>query len=105
MNNQFLLLLVIKINGFDFRFKLTIETKHSNIGESFRNYALVRTFLNEGEKERKERGDKEMRSNVYGGRKEKKKKPMSESWRKKRENESTSSTREKKKEKKGEIKR
>ena len=84
---------------------MTIETKHSNISESFRNYALVRTFLNEGEKERKERGDKEMRSNVYGGRKEKKKKPMSESWRKKRENESTSSTREKKKEKKGEIKR
>ena len=74
LNNQFLLLLVIKINGFDFRFKLTIETKHSNIGESFRNYALVRTFLNEGEKERKERGDKEIRSNVYGGRKEKKKK-------------------------------
>ena len=54
---------------------MTIETKHSNIGESFRNYALVRTFLNEGEKERKERGDKEIRSNVYGGRKKKKKKP------------------------------
>ena len=68
---------------------MTIETKHSNISESFRNYALAGTFLNEGEKERKERGDKEIRTNVYGGRK-KKKKPKSKSWRKKRENESTS---------------
>ena len=31
--------------------------------------ALAGTFLNEGEKERKERGDKEIRTNVYGGKK------------------------------------
>ena len=31
-------------------------------------------FLNEGEKERKEGGDKEIRKNVYGGRRKKKKK-------------------------------
>ena len=35
-------------------------------------------FLNEGEKERKEGGDKEIRTNVYG------KKKKSESWRKKK---------------------
>ena len=35
--------------------------------------ALARTFLNEGEKERKEGGDKEIRTNVYGGGKKKKK--------------------------------
>ena len=29
--------------------------------------ALAGTFLNEGEKERKEGGDKEIRTNVYGG--------------------------------------
>ena len=34
--------------------------------------ALARTFLNEGEKERKEGGDKEIRKNVYGGRRKKK---------------------------------
>ena len=49
--------------------------------------ALARTFLNEGEKERKEGGDKEIRTNVQ---KKKKKKTESESWSKKRENESTS---------------
>ena len=32
------------------------------------------TFLNEGEKERKEGGDKEIRTNVYGGKKKRKKK-------------------------------
>ena len=37
-------------------------------------------FLNEGEKERKEGGDKEIKKNVYGGRK-KKKKPERVSWR------------------------
>ena len=31
--------------------------------------ALAGTFLNEGEKERKEGGDKEIRTNVYGGKK------------------------------------
>ena len=31
--------------------------------------ALVRTFLNEGEKERKEGGDKEISTNEYGGKK------------------------------------
>ena len=31
--------------------------------------ALVGTFLNEREKERKEGGDKEIRTNVYGGKK------------------------------------
>ena len=31
--------------------------------------ALVGMFLNEGEKERKEGGDKEIRTNMYGGRK------------------------------------
>ena len=31
--------------------------------------ALARTFLNEGEKEWKEGGDKEIRTNVYGGKK------------------------------------
>ena len=31
--------------------------------------ALVGMFLNEGEKERKEGGDKEIRTNVYGGKK------------------------------------
>ena len=31
--------------------------------------ALAGTFLNEGEKERKEGGDKEIRTNVYGGEK------------------------------------
>ena len=36
--------------------------------------ALVGTFLNEGEKERKDGGDKEIRTNVYGGKKKKKKK-------------------------------
>ena len=36
--------------------------------------ALAGTFLNEGEKERKEGGDKEIRTNVYGGKKKKKKK-------------------------------
>ena len=35
---------------------------------------LARTFLNEGEKERKEGGDKEIRTNVYGEKKKKKKK-------------------------------
>ena len=35
--------------------------------------ALAGTFLNEGEKERKEGGDKEIRTNVYGGEKKKKK--------------------------------
>ena len=34
--------------------------------------ALVGMFLNEGEKERKEGGDKEIRTNVYGGEKKKK---------------------------------
>ena len=33
--------------------------------------ALAGTFLNEGEKERKEGGDKEIRTNVYVGRKKK----------------------------------
>ena len=33
--------------------------------------ALAGTFLNEGEKERKEGGDKEIRTNVYGGKKKK----------------------------------
>ena len=36
--------------------------------------ALVGTFLNEREKERKEGGDKEIRSNVVGGEKQEKKK-------------------------------
>ena len=47
--------------------------------------ALARTFLNEGEKERKEGGDKEIRTNVDGGEKQeeekkrkKKKKRMDE---------------------------
>ena len=31
--------------------------------------ALVGMFLNEGEKERKEGGDKEIRTNMYGGKK------------------------------------
>ena len=31
--------------------------------------ALAGTFLNEGEKERKEGGDKEIRTNAYGGKK------------------------------------
>ena len=44
--------------------------------------ALAGTFLNEGENGRKEGGDKEIRTNVYGGSK-KKKKTESESWRKK----------------------
>ena len=35
--------------------------------------ALAGTFLNEGEKERKEGGDKEIRTNVYGEKKKKKK--------------------------------
>ena len=43
-------------------------------------------FLKEGEKERKEVGDKEIRTNVYGGKK--KKKTERASWRKERENES-----------------
>ena len=33
--------------------------------------ALAGTFLNEGEKERKEGGDKEIRTNVFGGKKKK----------------------------------
>ena len=40
--------------------------------------ALAGTFLNEGEKERKEGGDKEIRINVYGGGKKKKEKHMDE---------------------------
>ena len=40
--------------------------------------ALVGTFLNEGEKERKEGGDKEIRTNVYGGKKEEEDKHMDE---------------------------
>ena len=43
--------------------------------------------MNEGEKERKEGGDKEIRTNVYGGRK---KKIERELEKKKRENERTS---------------
>ena len=35
--------------------------------------------MNEGEKERKEGGDKEIRKNVYGGRRKKKKKKTRES--------------------------
>ena len=36
--------------------------------------ALAGTFLNEGEKERKEGGDKEIKTNVYGRRRKKRKK-------------------------------
>ena len=36
--------------------------------------ALAGTFLNEGEKERKEGGDKEIRTNAYGGKQKKNKK-------------------------------
>ena len=43
--------------------------------------ALAGMFLNEGEKERKEGGDKEIRKIVYGGRRRKKKKPERASWR------------------------
>ena len=50
--------------------------------------ALAGTFLNEGEKERKEWGDKEIRTNVYGGRE--KKKQRVRAGEKKIENESTS---------------
>ena len=45
--------------------------------------ALARTFLNEGEKERKEGGDKEIRTNVDGGEKqeeEKKRKKKKNVW-------------------------
>ena len=41
--------------------------------------ALAGTFLNEGEKERKEGGDKEIRTNVYG---EKKKRIDEMKWEK-----------------------
>ena len=53
--------------------------------ESWRKKKERKHFLNEGEKERKEVGDKETRTNVYGG---KKKKTKRVSWRKERENES-----------------
>ena len=57
-------------------------------------------FLNEGEKERKEGGDREIRKNVYGGRrKKKKKKPERASWRRLRKNESAGTCVENKKKK------
>ena len=50
--------------------------KHNgSLGEKKREKKRERKhFLNEGEKERKEGGDKEIRKNVYGGRRKKKKK-------------------------------
>ena len=47
--------------------------------KSWRKKKERKHFLNEGEKERKEGGDKEIRKNVYGGRR--KKKPERASWR------------------------
>ena len=57
--------------------------------------------MNEGEKERKEGGDKEIRKNVYGGRRKKQKNPERASWRRWRENGSAGTCVEKKKKRGG----
>ena len=57
------------------------EEKKKTETKSWRKKKRRKHFLNEGEKERKEGGDKEIRKNVYGGRRKKQKNPERASWR------------------------